>query len=162
VPAQHVAGGDQGEERDRADDDVADRAGGHPVDTRIADGEPAAALQDERAGQEEPDPVGEHQPRCPGAAGGAAQRPSQAGRTDDREHAADQEVRDLEPAEIAVGQHAQREADQVEALAGGDLGERDGAEDRDAGDEAAEQRAGAGVVGGAGGRDGHDRFLPRV
>ena len=127
VAAKDVAGGDEGGEGDRAGGHVAiavpGECRGHPVGG--AGGEAVAPIHDEDARGDHADAVDPDQSWRPLASGGAVQGPAQAGRSCDGQDAGDQEVGDLQPAEGAVAQRAQRVAGYVEALAGGGLGKGD-------------------------------------
>ena len=161
---QDQAGRDQGQERQRRSERVDQAGGAHPVrDPRRRAGREAhgrVGLED--PADDQPDTVDREEHRAGDRAATTAQVRDHRVREDQAEQPGQDEVGALHPAVRAVGQQAQRMADEVVALAGEDLDHGGGDEDR-TGHHAGEQGAATGAGdgrrlrddGGRGGESGH-------
>src|SRR5207244_7619621 len=138
---KHEACGDEREECDRRDDEVqqAERADRRRRSRRRPRRESVHRIGAEDGRGDEPETVARDEQRAPGRGTAGTQDLPHPDRARDDEKAADEEVRDLDPAEVAVAEHAERVARDVEALAREGLAEPHHHEDQTGEGSAGEQ-----------------------
>jgi hypothetical protein len=121
---------------------------------RGAGREAVERVGDEDAGPHQRGAEDTHQPRCPGGRLAATQRSPHPHRASEEQQAADDEVRDLNPAEVTEREQAQWVPGEVEPLPGKHLPGSDNQIERSGGDTARQQPARPSHLLGCGGTPG--------